>query len=473
MYHRWALSNRSGVELTLSESFGAPTAKTESATNVTATKAKLNGLVGPNGEETTYDFEYGTTTAYGTTAPIPAKSLESETAANAVSQEISGLSANTTYHYRISATNGAGTIKGEDHTFTTTLLWTISATPDPSGGTENALQGISCSSVTACVAVGSYKNSSGVQVTLAERWNGSEWQLMSTPNPTGASLSFLRGVSCASSTLCIAVGQYKNSSGVLVTLAERWNGTEWVVRLRLIRAVPPSCTVCLAHRPLRVWPLVHTKVVLILSRSVGTGQNGLSRRPQRLARLFNELYAVSCYSANVCTAVGTAFEPLIERWNGTEWTIQKGVSKSTRNVLSAISCPTEKSCIAVGEYAEGYYGGPWFSLGESWNGTEWSSQSLPNPSGAKGSWLPGLACTSATVCMAVGGYENSSGVTNTLIEGLHGTEWRLETSPNPTSSTSDELTGVWCSSSAACAATGHYVNSSGTELTLGVSSEWP
>src|SRR5207247_7771343 len=58
---------------------------------------------------------------------------------------------------------------------------------------------------------GSYTNSSGQKVTLAERWNGRTWAVQSTPNPRGAQSSSLSGVSCPSSTLCVAVGSYTRS----------------------------------------------------------------------------------------------------------------------------------------------------------------------------------------------------------------------------------------------------------------------
>ena len=51
-------------------------------------------------------------------------------------------------------------------------------------------------------------------MTLAERWNGTSWTIQSTPNPTGAlECSYLQGVSCTSATACTAVGSYANSAG--------------------------------------------------------------------------------------------------------------------------------------------------------------------------------------------------------------------------------------------------------------------
>ena len=102
--------------------------------------------------------------------------------------------------------------------------------PQSDRGAGSRLQGVSCTSATACTAVGSYYNSAGERVTLAERWNGTGWKIQSTPNPTGGQHNSLQGISCTSATACTAVGNYVNSAGKLVTLAERWNGTAWTVQ---------------------------------------------------------------------------------------------------------------------------------------------------------------------------------------------------------------------------------------------------
>lgn len=95
----------------------APTATTGSVTNVAGTTATLNGTVNPNGADTNYFFEYGTTTSYGSTTPkIDAGS---GTSSAPVSANLAGLNAGTTYHFRLVAMSSAGTTNGADQTFTT------------------------------------------------------------------------------------------------------------------------------------------------------------------------------------------------------------------------------------------------------------------------------------------------------------------------------------------------------------------
>jgi hypothetical protein len=68
------------------------------------------------------------------------------------------------------------------------------------------LAAVTCTSASACTAVGTYTASSGKGVTLAERWNGKSWKIQSSPNLAGALLSQLVGVACTSATSCTAVG---------------------------------------------------------------------------------------------------------------------------------------------------------------------------------------------------------------------------------------------------------------------------
>lgn len=96
-----------------------PTATTNAATNIYGTEATLNGTVNPQGGATTYWFQYGTTTSYGKTIPIPAKEIGSGFSNVAVSQTPAGLSRETTYHFRVVAQNVAGTKYGSDATFKT------------------------------------------------------------------------------------------------------------------------------------------------------------------------------------------------------------------------------------------------------------------------------------------------------------------------------------------------------------------
>ena len=122
-YHfRIVASNSAGTStggdktLTTLTATGAPVVTTNAATNVTASLATLNGSLDPHGLTTNVSFQYGTTTSYGRTTPM--QSQTGNTYRN-ITANTGALTAHTTYHFRIVATNSAGTRMGADRTFTT------------------------------------------------------------------------------------------------------------------------------------------------------------------------------------------------------------------------------------------------------------------------------------------------------------------------------------------------------------------
>jgi hypothetical protein len=94
--------------------------ETGSATDVGETSAVLNGTINPVGLQTTFHFEYGTTTAYGSRIPVGIEAVAGDgRAPRRFSRTISGLAPATTYHYRLVTQNSVGTAEGADRTFTT------------------------------------------------------------------------------------------------------------------------------------------------------------------------------------------------------------------------------------------------------------------------------------------------------------------------------------------------------------------
>jgi hypothetical protein len=63
-------------------------------------------------------------------------------------------------------------------------------------------------------------DSSGVQDTLAEAWDGTSWSIQTTPGPSGGQLPELSGVACTTANGCTAVGDYYTITGVFLTLVE-------------------------------------------------------------------------------------------------------------------------------------------------------------------------------------------------------------------------------------------------------------
>lgn len=97
----------------------APTVTTNAATAISATSATLNGTVNPSNRSTTVRFNYGLTTAYGTTVTASPSPLAANSGSAPVTAGVSGLACNATYHFRVVGVNSFGTTNGGDLTFTT------------------------------------------------------------------------------------------------------------------------------------------------------------------------------------------------------------------------------------------------------------------------------------------------------------------------------------------------------------------
>lgn len=93
----------------------APQAVTGGASGVSSTAATLNGSVNPGGRATTWYFEYGTSTGYG--SKTGARDAGAGTSPVSTAAQVSGLKSGATYHFRLVASSDAGTSRGSDHTF--------------------------------------------------------------------------------------------------------------------------------------------------------------------------------------------------------------------------------------------------------------------------------------------------------------------------------------------------------------------
>ena len=175
----------------------------------------------------------------------------------------------------------------------------------------------------------------------------------------------------------------------------------------------------------------------------------------------NRLNAVSCVSESWCIAVGyaagTAFQPIAEIWNGTNWTMQSVPSPSPtlNSKFNGISCTSTTSCIAVGG---AYSGGVWSTLVEKWDGSSWSIETSANSAPTESNVLNAVSCVSASFCVLVGHYVNSS--YQTLIEVWDGSAAVMQTSANTSPSEDNILNGVSCLSATSCVAVGYHSNGS-------------
>ncbi|MGH2850835.1 MAG: hypothetical protein ACRDLP_09485, partial [Solirubrobacteraceae bacterium] len=113
-----ALGSTGGADTTFATAKIAPSATTGGTSVVRSDSAVLTGTVNPNGAATTYEFDYGTSTAYGIQTTL--RTVGAGTSSTSVSVSIAGLAQGTPYHYRLVAISPDGTTPGADAGFTTT-----------------------------------------------------------------------------------------------------------------------------------------------------------------------------------------------------------------------------------------------------------------------------------------------------------------------------------------------------------------
>jgi hypothetical protein len=280
--------------------------------------------------------------------------------------------------------------------------WTELPTPGQPGVFQSHLQAVDCKSANSCIAVGGWSSGppiGGQGGALAERWEGTSWQILPAPAGEGARMD----VSCPWPTFCFAVGS--TATGVLI---EVWNGTRW--------SVQPTPTI----------------------------PNGA-------------LNAVSCSGLVACTAVGTngTGGALALRWEGAGWHVQPTPDAPGADAvgLNDVSCPLKRTCTAVGWSSTGPPGvqvrSPFVTR---WYGrvNAWGLQSAPKPDGADSAWLDGVSCPVAPVCVAVGRSAVNLGTSTAMAVRRIGHTWSLL----PTPPEAGDLVAVSCPTSALCRAIG-------------------
>lgn len=324
-----------------------------------------------------------------------------------------------------------------------TPAWNIVKSPNAtlSGG---RLESVSCSSSSACTAVGNDLNKSGINVTLAERWDGTSWRRQSTPNPPGntspAVAPDLLGVSCPASNFCEAVGTYHLGSAN-VSMAEVWNGRHWSTQQ--VPAPPGSDSAgldsvsCVSARFCEAVGSYQAAAgtTLLAARWNGTAWR-LQLPPSPAGAQFEAFSAVSCTSATFCEAwgggnPGAPGPAVADRWNGSSWRMQAVPSDAAMN---SVSCVAVTFCEAVGSTG-----------GEMWNGSHWNAQAIPSPASAS---LLGVSCPSQAFCEAVGAGP-SAAVWN-------GAAWGAQSPPSPATATFTHLNAVSCAATTSCEAAGYF-----------------
>ena len=331
--------------------------------------------------------------------------------------------------------------------------WSIVPSPNGRMMLSNFLSGVTCADASDCWAVGSYSEGP-ISETLIERWDGNSWKVVPSPNTDATDHDLLYSVDCTSASNCWAVGNSLAGS-TYTTLAVGWNGDSWsivaspnVSPTRSSRLFDVTCTSmsdCWAVG----YGSTSTGSQTLIEHWDGSSwvifpSANVDFMPS------NILEGVTCLSASECWAVGRTYDgtyrTLIQRWDGGSWTVVPSANMigAQHSTLNAVTCTLPADCWAVGHF---FVDGTWRALLERWDGSTWTIVTAANPDSQ--TTLIDVTCASASHCWAVGLTFNGT-IDQTLIQEWDGTSWTDVTSPNTSTTQSNILNGVTCASPFDC-----------------------
>jgi hypothetical protein len=182
----------------------------------------------------------------------------------------------------------------------------------------------------------------------------------------------------------------------------------------------------------------------------------------------------SCTSSTFCMAVGgytpsTHTHGLSEMLSGGNWVAEPVPSPAHGSNIFAneVSCASPASCLFVGDHWAGKHGAD-ANLAEAWNGSSWRIVASTGPAKQAFSSLYDVACPTTRFCLAIGAAGTGSRYQDTAYTWRDGTAWRRITVPKPSRARNSELGGLACFSASNCMAVGNYTSASGHVLAFAV-----
>jgi hypothetical protein len=279
-------------------------------------------------------------------------------------------------------------------------------------------------------AVGATGGINTANQTLTEHYDGSGWTIVPSPSPgQGASSNVLTAVAAVSASNVWAVGSI--SSGQ--TLIEHWNGTNWTVEQTGIPGGgATSLSAVTATSATDIWAVGRIGGAdgrPLIEHYDGHGWTVSPDVSIPAGNIDGVLSGVTATSATDAWAVGTtmtgnfAKQTLVERWNGTGWTVVPSANPGTHNQLAGVVALTPSNVWAVGSVT----GTASQALIEHWNGRAWTQATIPAI--GTSSRLNGVGASSDRNIWAAGFYGDASG-SHTLAEQFDGNNWNVVPSPD-------------------------------------------
>jgi hypothetical protein len=363
--------------------------------------------------------------------------------------------------------------------------WHISRPPIASDGDpaqpnhENELAGVSCPTVSFCVAVGTPEVQNQTGPPLMERWNGKVWSIMAAPVTAGAKL--LSGITCASPHDCLAVGSTEvvQCPSVSATatgssyVSYAWDGHVWQEL-----TTPDKDTCGTGAEPgytdqLRAVSCGATDFCVAVGYAQPTGNSqgtpsaelwdGHAWTPSLAPALgtIGGFQGVSCVGSNYCMASGASpfnapTTDISVVYTDGNWNAVPGYATPAdgSTVATDVDCLSTKSCVETGNDTLGGDASitPWV---RSWNGSSWSTTNGSSQEGD--SLLSSLSCTSASRCLAVGEAESGAvDPTGDFSLSYDGRHLRPLQAPAPPTVFDNRFAAVDCATASVCMAVGSF-----------------
>ncbi len=355
------------------------------------------------------------------------------------------------------ATSNSGGGNGSTHGLIETFshgTWTAAAAPVDVAAASQAtfvdLSGVACPAQGACVAVGSYYSSQGIDTPLTDTLSGGTWTSAKAALPGDADQgksAFLSEIACPAQGTCVATGWYTDQNGDTQALIDTLSGGTWTAQ----RAPLPA--------------------------------GAVPSKPSS-SNLATALFLVKCPAVGTCVATGDYIDQsggtqaLIDTLSGGTWTTQRAplpgdaAAANPFALLWALACPAPGTCLAAGHYNS--RNGQSRGLIETQSGGTWTPVAAPLPAGAAANqkWnldqvtgLTAVGCAAPGTCVAAGSYTARNGGIQGALDTLSGGTWTAAAAPLPADAAVTKQYAFF--DSAVCPATGDCIAVGGYKIQNG------
>lgn len=308
--------------------------------------------------------------------------------------------------------------------------WQIVASPNPANTFQSVLNGVAMVSPQDVWAVGTNAFiTQGLTLqtdTLIEHWNGKQWSIVPSPNPSTVS-NRLTSVAAITANDVWAVGDYQSAENLELPLTEHWDGHAWHVvasaplpdsisgTFAAVTAIPGSKQLLAVGQTL-TFPRPSFEQALIEHWDGRQWHLIVSGSPAGFRS--SELLGVAALSRTDAWTVGDATaeggerrEPLVLHWSGSVWQAVPSPlpSFASGGLLLAVAATKAHDVRVIGSFfaPDASVGEPWF---QRWDGRQWHLAPSPVPQGVTSTGVNALAADRAGSFWAVG--DSISGTEN-------------------------------------------------------------